>query len=167
MTTRAVEFECRSERRDSMFDRRMALGTLDVVLSEVDLVDDIDILVLIDSLWLVVAGKAAGLTRLARTAGYLFMTADARRELIDVPWVVDHKPGVGHHTRRIEMAAGTSSHRLSPRAVLEVTQKTRVCSHRYVITLDDLGMTSRAAQLLSATQLAEVLRVAETDPLII
>ena len=145
-----------------MFDRRVALGTLDVVIGEVDPVHQIDVLVLIDPLGIVVAGKAARLIGPTRTPGHLFMTADARGELVDVPRVVDHKARVGDQPRGIEVAARASGHGLSWRSILEVAEETRVRGDRDVITLDDLGMASRAAELLATTQFPKVLCVVET-----
>lgn len=135
-----------------MLDRRVALGTLDVVIGEMDPMHQIDVVVLIDPLGLVVAGETPGLTGSARTAGHLFMTANARSELVDVPWVVDHKTGVGDQPRGIEVAAGAAGQGLSHGSILEVTEVTSVRCDRDMIALNDLGMASRASQLLAATQ---------------
>jgi hypothetical protein len=152
MAARAVKLERRCERGDSMFDRRVALGTLDVVIGEMDPVHQVDVVVLIDPLGLVVAGKAAGMTGSARTAGHLFMTANARSELVYVPRVVDHKAGVGDQPRGIEVAAGASRQRLARRSILEVTEETGVRCNRDMIALNDLGVASRASELLATTQ---------------
>jgi len=150
-----------------VLDRRVALHTLDIAFGNVHAMQTRRVVILIEDFRVVVTVDAARFFRMTVPVRHLLVAGDARDEILDVLWVVHDKPRRRDHARRRTMACYATGRKVIPFPFLEMAEEACARGDREMVALDDLGMTTRATELLAATELPEVLRVVEPHPSVV
>ncbi len=116
----------------------MALGTLHLVLGDVDAVDQCSVVELVEPLRLVVAGEAAIAVGDTGPVDHVFVAAGARHQVLDVLGMIDDKARRRREAWGRAMAARTAGDRFTARTVLEVAEVTGLGGDGDMGALNDL-----------------------------
>src|SRR3972149_1700591 len=155
------------QRRQPVLDLAVAAGTLNIVPSDVKVVDEFRVPVAVELLRLIVAGEAPVARRLAVALDDVqvaLRTGDAATDqlLVVEPDRADHDVAF---RRSVTPGAAGDGLQLPPDLhPLEVAEEAGGLRHLDVGPHDDLGVTARAPELPPAADLLEVGAVIKDDP---